>query len=225
MFAANSTVFVPLRETETFVETDEVNSRWVALQSEWRTTGRSHLVEKTPIHIRYLPAIRAAAHGARFILIVRDGRDVAASNIKRYGDASVGARRWIRDNLIVESEASSTDVTVIRYEDLVCHPEAVLRYLCDFASIPFEITMLDYHKKPRLWFGETEVVKGNGKAGKEHRSLRNWQINQPLFDGRGTWERLLKPEDLQVFDQGDAKRLLAVFGYTSSGVPGAYRTF
>jgi hypothetical protein len=32
----------------------------------------------------------------------------------------------------------------------------------------------------------------------QHRQYRNWQINQPLFDGRGKWKRMTSEEKRMV---------------------------
>lgn len=216
MFAANPFVFVPLRETRTFVNTALIEPRWLALKDEWLSSGRPHLVEKTPKHVRHIDPIRQTVPGARFAFMVRDGRDVAASHIKRIGEARSGAMRWVEENSIVEAEAASPDTIVLKYEDLIEAPKDNLQKICKFASIPYSDDMLDYHKQERKWFNEKSILKGDGTEGAQHRALRNWQINQPIFDGRGAWQEILPMKDVEFFTYGEAARLMATFGYSSS---------
>ena len=213
MFASHPDVFIPLRETEAFLSADDCRARWAELQREIAASGRRHFAEKTPRHVLAMDRIRALVPGARFVVLVRDGRDVAASFIKRHGNAAVGAKRWLTENKIVRREAMAPDVTLLRYEDLVVDAEAAMRRVCEFAGLPFDAAMLRYHEEQRLWFDVPELTKGTGAAGLEHRLLRNWQINQPLYDDRGKWKRLLGPADLALLETAEAREMLAHFGY------------
>jgi hypothetical protein len=213
MFASHPQVFIPLRETNCFLDAGEARARWTALRAEAERSGRAHLAEKTPRHVRRIPLIRRLVPGARFVVMVRDGRDVAASFIRRTGAAAVGARRWMDDNRCARAAEGDPDVTILRYEDLIAGPEAALRAVCAFAGLPFAPEMLRYHETVRLWFGAPELAPGSGADGLQHVLLRNWQINQPLFDGRGAWRGLLGAEDLAFFEQDDAREMLEHFGY------------
>lgn len=124
-----------------------------------------------------------------------------------------GARRWIGDNTALRAEQTAPDLITLRYEDLVEAPELSLRRICDFVGIAFHEDMLRHHETPRLWFDVPDMESGTGANGIEHRRLRNWQINQPLFDGRGRWKSLLSEEDLVPFAGGKGRALLSHFGY------------
>lgn len=213
MFAGHPDVFVPLRETGTFLDEEGASEQWTRLVSEAASSGRTHLVEKTPRHLLRLALIRRTVPDARFVILVRDGRDVAASYVKRAGSAKAGARRWLKHNSVVLAERGAADVHILRYEDLVDSPGAALEATCAFARVPFDEGMLAYHETPRLWFGVTEVAPGTGANGLEHRMLRNWQINQPIFDDRGKWRRMLCPDDLAPFATPRAREMLSAFGY------------
>jgi hypothetical protein len=45
-----------------------------------------------------------------------------------------------------------------------------------------------------------------------HDQLRNWQISQPFFDGRGKWFGRLKPEELHLIKDRPGT-LSEAFGY------------
>lgn len=213
MFAARTDVFIPLRETGAFLDAAAAPMRWEALRADALASGKPHLVEKTPGHVRVLPLIRAMVPGARFIAMMRDGRDVAASFIKRFGAAEHGRRRWLSDNAVLLAEAEACDVTILRYEDLIADPERALRSVCTFLDFTYDSRMLDYHRTERRWFDVPATAPGDGRNGIEHRMLRNWQINQPLFDGRGLWKDMLTPEDAAAFEAPEAQAIMAHFGY------------
>lgn len=214
MFAAHPDVFIPLVETEMFLDLDKAQARTDAFMQAARASGKAHVAEKTPRHVYRIPLIRKAARGARFVLLVRDGRDVAASFIKRIGAAEPGRRRWVQENRLVLAERHAPDVHILRYEDLVAEPEAAMRAVCAFAGLPFHPDMLDYHRKERRWFGVERNEKTDGSAGLAHNTLRSWQVNQPIFDDRGKWRKLLSDADRAAFDADPgAVALMRAFGY------------
>ncbi len=87
---------------------------------------------------------------ARFVHIVRDGRDVALSHERyAYGasNAAECAEQWINalhTNLKMGSILGPERYLVLRYEDLVLEPEPTLRRLCDFLAVGYSEAMLDY---------------------------------------------------------------------------------
>lgn len=213
MFAAHPGVYVPLRETRAFLEEEKLAESWNALLGELAESGKSFFVEKTPKHIRCLDRIRTTIPDSKFIVMVRDGRDVAASFIRRTGSALPGVQRWLEDNRIAANEANADDVILVRYEDLVADPEAMLRTICDFLALPFDDHMLRYHEQERLWFGQNSVTRHRGHTSWGHKARRNWQINQPLFDGRNQWQGQLSEDVLDRFRNGEGSTLMKRFGY------------
>jgi hypothetical protein len=213
MLAAHPDVYVPLRETNIFRGTGkEAEKGYRELVAEWETTGKPVLAEKTPRHIRRITLIRRIVPEPRFLIAVRDGRDVAASYHRRTGDAGLGARQWIKSNAVAAAEREHPDVLVYRHEDLITDTDGTLQRICDFASIPFDEAMLRYHEQPRLWFGQ-EAVAAASEADKSLAQHRNWQVNQPLFDSRGQWKSRLSPDDFPELLEGDGRTLMETFGY------------
>jgi hypothetical protein len=211
MFAAHSQVYIPLNETEVFLLPEHLaRERYEELVAAARDAGKPWLVEKTPRHIRRLSEIREIVPGARFILPVRDGRDVAASIARRTGNLKTGVKRWIQDNQLVLSARDSEDVWVYRHEDLVDDPRAVVEAACNFIGLPFEEGMLRYHESKRLWFGQPAVERADAS---EHAKHRNWQINQPVFDSRGRWKNELSPKQVAPLMRGRGRRVMEAFGY------------
>ena len=79
---------------------------------------------------------------ARFLCIVRDGRDVALSNLKTsWGQSSAYscARQWVRVMKVVRELQESkhpVNLHVLRYEDLLSASEQTLAGVCDFLQLP-----------------------------------------------------------------------------------------
>lgn len=215
MFAAHSDVYVPLRETEIFlIPRDQAAALFASLEQEAIAAGKPFLIEKTPRHIRRLEMIREVVPRPSFVIPVRDGRDVAASIARRLPDLGAGAgiERWIQDNQIVARERFSADVHVYRHEDLVTAPAFTLRNICEFLGIPFEPTMVDYHRTNRTWFGVEGSSVGNTES-LTHEQRRNWQINQPIFNSSGRWRTELSEADLRPLTEGEGRSLMIQFGY------------
>lgn len=88
--------------------------------------------------------------GARFIHIVRDGRDVALSHeTMPFGSSNTFdcARSWqqrISTNLKMGAMLAPQLYKVVRYEDLILEPESTLEGLCNFIGIPYSKKMLEY---------------------------------------------------------------------------------
>lgn len=214
MFAAHPETWVPLGETEIFLG-DEASAAagLEALVAEADAHGRRFVVEKTPRHIRRLELVRRLAPGTRIVASVRDGRDVTASIKTRLGMAEPGVNRWIVDTGIVARERASGDLLAYRHEDMVDDPRAVLDQICTFAGIPFREEMLTFHAQERLWFGQEEVRRGTGVGQTEHDALRNWQVNQPIFDNRGRWRSELTDAEIGPLLTGEGGALMREFGY------------
>ena len=207
-------------ETKAFLGQD----RWRALAKMYvqaRQVGLPLLLEKTPRHIHKMELIRRTVPGAKFILTVRDGRDVAASLGKRLaGDYRAAADRWISDTAIVASNVGRSDCLLFRYEDFVAEPARSIEAVCAFLHIDYEPSMLDYHTvwQPRLksrgGFDLLRREDGNfSQSTSAHLELRERQINSPIFDGRGRWRQDLPADVLDYLVVGPGKELMVLFGY------------
>lgn len=214
MFAARSDTHVPLRETRLFFR----RTAWIRLMKlriEAFLKGKSLVVEKTPRHVEKLHRVREVAPGSKIILMVRDGRDVTASIFKRFSDEDQAVARWVSANEIVIAQEGMSDCAIVRYEDLITQPEEELRRLCEFIGIEFDPAMLDYHSEKRNWFGTKELKKGSDGDGAEHNNLRNWQINQPIFDGRGKWKEVFDAVP-SALTTGRGAEIMSHFDYSTT---------
>ena len=86
---------------------------------------------------------------AQFIHIVRDGRDVASSQMKEhggwgYGDISEAANKWSTLLRKVRKELNRHSVFEIRYEDLVGSPKESTQQLAEFLNVEWDEQMLNH---------------------------------------------------------------------------------
>lgn len=153
--------------------------------------GKKRLLEKNPLNILAFQELAALFPRAKFVHVVRDGRDVAASLLARdWRDPQTGARfahtseagaaaRYWR-GLVEIGRAAERAVGdpsrffVLRYERLVEGPEDALRALFEFVEEPFDAGVLDFHRRPIRLYG---IERDSGPL-----------LQQPLSGARvGRW--------------------------------------
>lgn len=131
---------------------------------------------------------------ARFVHIVRDGRDVALSHMTMpYGESNIGecAEHWNRTvgtNLKMGAILGSARYMVVRYEDLVADSENTLARMCGFMGLEYFPEMLRY----------TEMV--DDKIPDDRRWL--WpEINQPPDSSKVSgWKKRMSTDQRIVFE-------------------------
>jgi Sulfotransferase family len=148
--------------------------------------GKSKCGDKTPRYIEDIPLLARLFPEARFVHMVRDGRDVAMS----YADVPFGpktvarvARLW-SERVARGMEAGSAipdRYWEISYEDFVAHPEAKMKSVCGFIGIEFEDDMLDYAHRAR-----SEVLPRAARYNPRVMSndiiaRRSWRRDMPAF--------------------------------------------
>lgn len=88
---------------------------------------------------------------AKYVHLVRDGRDVARSCIAMgwAGNMYCGVNRWVEAELAWERLAPllpADQRLEVRYEDLVADSDRVLSEVCEFIGVDFDPAMYDYAK-------------------------------------------------------------------------------
>lgn len=121
-----------------------------------------YFVEKTPLHIQSMPSIKAVFPEARFVVMVRDGRDVAVSlsAARRSWGAKVFAHSaqepasiaddWQRGLQAAQAmdEAHPGHLLFVKYEALRADPFDGYRRLFDFCDIAYDEALLNQvHEK------------------------------------------------------------------------------
>jgi hypothetical protein len=162
--------------------------------------GKPRYADKTPHYVSHLPRLAARFLEARFVHVVRDGRDVALSLLQvPWGPDTVeeAALHWRRR--VLEGRAAGLPADryrEVRYEALVADPERELRALAAWLELEYDAAMLAYPGRPlRVPYPE------------HHRGL----ALAPTPELRD-WRREMAPEDVARFEAvaGDA---LAELGY------------
>jgi Sulfotransferase family len=121
--------------------------RWAERQ------GKPRYADKTPMHVLHLPRLARLFPEARFVHLIRDGRDVALSYLDAaWGpatveEAAVEWRRRVAAGRRAGRRLGPGRYQEVRYEDLVADPEAVVRRLCRFVDLPWDDRMLRYHER------------------------------------------------------------------------------
>ena len=176
------------------------------------TRKRCRWLEKTPGNVRHLEKLMAHFPAGKFLIIIRDGRDVAASLKKRGYTLADAIDRWVNDNRAGEKFWNHPRVMKFTYEELVTQTQATLEKILGFLGEPLEDGLLRHHEKPRAMCA-TDAKKNNAaENGSQHREHRSWQINQPVFDGRGKWKNELSADDVAFIEQR-AGAMLREYGY------------
>ena len=189
--------------------------------------SKSRCGDKTPGYSTSMRDIEGVLPEARFVHIIRDGRDVALSVMSRgLKERTIEelAQRWKRR--IKRTRKQGTTVahyTEVRYEDLITDTEATLRGLCEFLDLPFDPAMLTYHERAAERMsemsGELESAEGRQALPAGHRSEMHAATSQPPQRERiEKWKREMARNDSESFEEiaGD---LLAELGYETISAP------
>lgn len=166
--------------------------------------GKSRYGDKTPRYVLKIGSLAELFPEARFIHIIRDGRDVALSLLDigggRVEDAALYWRRHVVRGRTAGTRLGPDRYREVRYEDLVADPESRLRSLCEFLDLRFEDSMLRYFERA------SDLLPGMGDP-RLHQRLR-----LPPTSGLRDWQRQMSADDSALFDvlAGD---LLTELGY------------
>ena len=114
--------------------------------------GKPRWGDKTPTYCLHLDAIRRILPEARFIHIIRDGRDAALSLRKMWfspgWEIETQAAYWRKCVLAArKAGAGRPDYIEVRYEDLILKTKETLEPICEHAGLSFDDGMLSYYKR------------------------------------------------------------------------------
>jgi hypothetical protein len=117
--------------------------------------------DKNNYYLGHITALKGLYPGARFIHIVRDGRDVACSyreTMARESDSPYRpklpisideiSQRWSCDIRTIQGQLAGLapeDKLETRYEDLAADPNGELTRICAWLGVPFAEVMLDFY--------------------------------------------------------------------------------
>jgi hypothetical protein len=162
--------------------------------------GAARIAERTPMHVFHLELIAAIYPDARFVHIIRDGRDVARSvAAQRWGPEEIAeaAAEW-RDAILAARSAGLPDdlYREVRYEDLLTAPAPAVAELYGWLGLEASDEVVADA------IGEAGIGANLGAA--------------PSGIGVAKWRDAYTEADLAAFDRvaGD---LLRELGYPESG--------
>jgi hypothetical protein len=175
--------------------------------------GKSLVGDKTPSYVLNIPILHGLWPTAKFVHIIRDGRDVCLSMVN-WKKAHVAAGRgatWTEDPVLTAAlwwkqrvRLGREDGSVqgpelyyeIRYETLVSQPATECAALCDFLGLPYHDAMLRFYE-------------GREKADPGLDAKKAWH---PITPGLRDWRSQMTLDDIERFEAavGD---LLDELGY------------
>lgn len=184
--------------------------------------GKERWGDKSPPYALHLPEIAAAFPEARFVHVIRDGRDVAVSLRPLWfapgQDMTSLANEWSRHVVAARNagEELGSRYLEVRYEDLVLSPSVELSRATDLLELSFAPEMLRYFEgaTDRLREGQARRDAAGRVLISQEQRLRNQELAQrPLDTARiGRWRGELTAAEEAEFTAG-VGALLASLGY------------
>jgi hypothetical protein len=182
--------------------------------------GKPRWGDKTPSYVRRMPKVARVLPEARFVHLIRDGRDVALSQLEVHhgaDDLRQAAEAWVGGIARARRHASRLPHYLeLRYEDLVDDPAATLRRVCGFIDLAYDPAMLEYHRRAERRMGETArdfERRGGPPIPAEQRARQHERVSQPPQRERaGRWRSEMSGDDRAAFEE-IAGELLAELGY------------
>lgn len=168
--------------------------------------GKPRYGDKTPSYVIHIPLLADLFPEARFIHLIRDGRDVALSYLdmdfgpSTVGEAAIYWRRFVLLGRTAGRRLGPERYREVRYEDLLDDPESTLGDLCGFVGLNPDPAMLRFSERAGF-------VTDSPREQRRHGNLL-----RPLTKGLRDWRRDMSPHDVALFEAlaGD---LLEELGY------------
>ena len=187
--------------------------------------GKRRWGDKTPIYVEHIPEIAATLEEARFIHLIRDGRDVALSRSTwsegEIGDLAKAARRWRKRIERAREDARGIDRYLeIRYEDLVLDTEPTLQRVCELVELEFDPAMLTYHQRAEERLAELGDLPAQGRKGvreaADRLAIHRFTKEPPKRERVARWKSEMGARQRQAYE-AEAGDLLAELGYETNG--------
>ena len=172
-----------------------------------KTSGK-YFIEKTPPHVLRLAFLSQHFPNARFINVVRDGRDcfcsavhhpnvVQGSSVERY------AKYWKRCIRARLKRGEQSNIFDLKYEDLVANPEQQIRTVMDFLGEEYQTAQLNPQS-----YSHNQITQ----TSKPHFS----KLGKPITNSsQQRWKQELSPRDVGLFEAIAGAELEAM-GYSLS---------
>lgn len=175
-------------------------------------TGKKRWCCKSTFMIDHVADILRFHPEARFIFMVRDGRDVAVSakaSIFNHYHPYYSAKRWQREQMTGLQwlkKLSKEQIMLLKYEDLTAAPVNTVTALCSFLDLPFDEKMLEYHRLHEARKSASLSISWENTA-------------KPVMSGNdGKFRKQLSEREILLFETIAGNELEA-FGYQTVNSP------
>ena len=181
--------------------------------------GKPRWGDKTPFYGGRMLDIQELLPEARFIHLIRDGRDVALSLRPLWfapgQDMRTLAAYWCQAVSDARRDAPSCrHYLEVRYEQLIADPRAQLQRICDFLALPFAPELLNYPARAAERIGEVRDQQLPGRLVTREQRLGQHPMvtSPPRTDRIGRWRHDMTAGELREFE-AVAGELRASLGY------------
>jgi hypothetical protein len=180
-------------------------------------TGKPRWAEKTPRNVLHLHFLFAKFPRAKFVHVLRDGRDVVCSlrthprhrvvdgklvPVKTWKPMKFCAERW-RDSLLsARPYMADPRFHTVKYEQLVADPRKTMAALVEFIGEPWDDALLAHSEVASIFRDATTFPQTP-------------EANKPIgTSALSRWQRDMTAEDKRIF-KGIAGELLIEHGYAA----------
>jgi septation ring formation regulator EzrA len=186
-----------------------------------RRLGKARWGEKTPGYGMQLDQLATLLPEARFVHLIRDGRDVALSWRQVWFAPSQEMRvlgeqwaNWVSTTRHLGRRAAH--YLEVRYEELIMRPAETLRRICDFVELEFHPAMLEYHKQAPARLAEHQgrtQSDGTPIISQEKRlAQQSLLTHAPSVSRVSAWRKTMTESERRDFEE-TAGALLTELGY------------
>lgn len=164
-------------------------------------SGAEVLVDSSKLFERARELAESGEVEPKVIHLVRDGRGVAYSHMKRGQSFEQAVFHWVKRNAEVQGWLTSAGAprhVVVKYEELCARPAETARRVCEFIGAEWEPQMMNFGLRPH------HNVRGN---------TMRFLIKDSSIKLDEVWKGKLRAEEFSLFERlaGPAARQL---GYT-----------
>jgi hypothetical protein len=131
--------------------------------------GKARWGEKSPMNILHIELLARTFPQARFLHIIRDGRDAAQSFHRRYGfvpqETIYRWRRVVAKGRESGARLGSARYFELTYEGLTSDPDRWMLRVCEFLGLPFDPVVLSSSMRmvdPGRVNGEQRIIANSG---------------------------------------------------------------
>lgn len=172
--------------------------------------GKSRYGDKTPSNGRHISLLAVLFPEARFVHVIRDGRDVTLSFLEAaFGPRTVGeaALQWkqrVEDGRRGGAALAPGRYLEIRYEDLVADPTGIAKILAGFCDLAFDDAITRHFEH------HADHLSGVAHPG------AHVNLARPVTAGLRDWRTQMNRSDEALFRALTGK-LLGELGYETEG--------